>query len=148
MDPLAVDGLISAAGTTLVNAMATDAWHQVKDSAVALWHCVHPTQEAAVAEELSDVRAELLAAREAGDERLETVLADDWQRKLRRLLNRYPSLVPELQRILDEEWRPLLNEPRPSASHTTVIQRAEASDHSTIVQAAGNVKWSSRDAAS
>lgn len=132
-----MEPLVLAVGTALVSAMATDAWQQARSSAVALWQRVHPQRTPAIEEELAEVRAEILAARESGDEQAESELAADWQRRLRRLLRDDPSLGDELRRVLDEELTPLLvgeegNDLRKVEMH------ARASGRSRIYQAAGN----------
>ncbi|MFF8312636.1 hypothetical protein [Streptomyces lydicus] len=117
--------------------MATDAWQQARNSAVALWRRVHPDRVPAIEAELGDVREELIAAREEGDVQAEGDLAADWQRRLRRLLRDDPSLAPELRRVLDEELTPLLAT-ADQVSPASVQQTATASGHSRVYQAGGN----------
>lgn len=132
-----MDPLVLAAGSALVSSMATDAWQQARNSAVALWRRVHPDRVPAIEAELADVRAELLAAREEGDAQAEGELAADWQRRLRRLLRDDPSLADELRRVLDEELSPLLaSAEQVSVRH--VKQTATASGRARVYQAGGN----------
>ncbi|MFG2349646.1 hypothetical protein [Streptomyces phaeochromogenes] len=132
-----MDPLVMAAGTALVGTMATDAWQQARSSALALWRRVHPQRVPAIEEELAEVRAEVLAAREAGDTEAEAGLAADWQRRLRRLLHDDPSLADELRRVLEAELTPLL--PTAEAARiATVEMHARASGSARIYQAAGN----------
>ncbi|MCX4550996.1 hypothetical protein OG204_12190 [Streptomyces sp. NBC_01387] len=116
--------------------MATDGWQQARESVLGLWRRVHPERVDAVGAELAEVRAELLAARRAGDEQTEAELAADWQRRLRRLLERDPSLGGELRRVLDEELGPLVPPPGPHS----VTQRATVSGRGNrTFQAGGSI---------
>ncbi|MFF2250347.1 hypothetical protein [Streptomyces sp. NPDC058142] len=132
-----MDPVVMTAGTALVSAMATDAWQQARSSAVALWRRVHPQRVPAIEEELAEVRAEVLAARETGDTEAEAGLVADWQRRLRRLLRDDPALAGELRRVLDEELSPLLSNVE-AARIANVEMHARASGSARIYQAAGN----------
>ncbi|MGW5370608.1 hypothetical protein ACWER6_23110 [Streptomyces sp. NPDC004009] len=103
-----MDPLVTAAATTLVNSMATDAWQQVRSTAVALWRRAVPESSTAVDAELVQVREEIVAARDGDDQQAEADLAREWGIRLARLLRRAPELAPELRRLMDEEWLPLL----------------------------------------
>jgi hypothetical protein len=133
-EELRMDPLVLAAGTAVVTAMATDGWEQARAAVVALWRRVHPDQVPAVESELRDVRAEVLAAREAGDRSAEVGLAGDWQRRLRRLLAADPRAGDELRRVLDEELAPLLNPAERSVVHD-IEMTATASGHGRVYQA-------------
>ncbi|MFC6084374.1 hypothetical protein [Sphaerisporangium aureirubrum] len=78
--------LASAAGSAFVGLMATDLWEQGKRVVVKLWKRARPGQAEAVAEEAESARAELLAARSAGDGRTEAELAAEWSGRMRRLV--------------------------------------------------------------
>ena len=134
MDPVT---LAAAAGTALVGAMATDAWAQAKAITVRLWRRVHPERATTVEAELVELRAEVLAARQAGDTQAEAALAAEWQQRLRRLLAANPSLAAELQRVLREELLPLLPPPEQTRVQT-VTMTARASGHGRVYQAAGD----------
>ncbi|GHH92046.1 transketolase [Streptomyces capillispiralis] len=129
-----MDPLVLAAGTALVGAMATDAWQQARTSAVELWRRVHPERVPAIEAELAEVREEVLTAREADDADAETGLAQDWQRKLQRLVRDHPELARELRRVLDQELAPLLPRPGGPAAPGTVTMTATAGDNSTVIQ--------------
>ncbi|WP_433463986.1 hypothetical protein [Spirillospora sp. CA-128828] len=88
--------------------MATDGWQQARAGAVRLWRRARPEQAEAIAAELDEVRAEVVAARQSGDRGAEQGLAADWQRKLQRLVAAEPHIGLELKQILDEELTPLL----------------------------------------
>ncbi|MFI5567433.1 hypothetical protein ACIA6T_08750 [Streptomyces sp. NPDC051740] len=129
-----MDPVVVAAGTALVSAMATDAWQQARTSVVDLWRRVHPARVTAIEEELDEVREEVLAARGAADTDAETGLAQDWQRKLQRLVNNDPGLARELQRVLDQELAPLLPQRSGPSGPGTVTATVQARDNNTIIQ--------------
>jgi len=86
--------LAATAATTLVASLATDGWERAKSAMGGLWRRVYPDRADAVEADLVDIRAEVLAARAAGDEQAEQVLADEWRSRLRRLLASDPRLAP------------------------------------------------------
>lgn len=129
-----MDPLVMAAGTAVVTAMATDGWEKARSAVVALWRRVHPDQAPAVDAELRDVRAEVLAAREAGDPGAERELAGDWQRRLRRLLAADPQAGAELRRVLDETLVPLLT-PAERSRVQHIEMTATVSGHGRAYQA-------------
>ncbi|MEU9350877.1 hypothetical protein AB0D65_07605 [Streptomyces griseoloalbus] len=128
-----MDPLVLAAGTALVGAMATDAWQQARTSAVELWRRVHPERVPAIEAELAEVREEVLTARETHDVDAENGLAQDWQRKLQRLVRDHPELARELRRVLDQELAPLLPH-RSGPAGPGTVSTATAGDNSTIIQ--------------
>ncbi|MEV6808500.1 hypothetical protein [Streptomyces sp. NPDC051132] len=103
-----MDPLVTAAATALVSSMATDAWQQVRATAVALWQRALPESSTAVDAELAQVREEVVAARDGDDQQAEADLAQEWGLRLARLLRQAPELAEELGRLLDDEWLPLL----------------------------------------
>lgn len=113
-----MDPLVLAAGTALVGAMATDAWQQARDAVVAWWRKVHPGQSDTVGIELDTARAQVLAARERGDEDTEQALAGTWRLRLQQLLDQDPAAGPALQRLLEEHLTPVL----PQAEQARVQQ--------------------------
>jgi hypothetical protein len=119
--------------------MATDAWQQARSSVVALWQRVHPERVPAIEAELAEVRYEVLAARDADDVATEEGLAQDWQRKLQRMVRDNPALGRELQRVLDQELTPLLP-PSSGPGHVTVTQTANAGRRSNITQVGRDYK--------
>ena len=58
--------LLSTAATTLVKAMTTDSWEQVKAAFARLWR--RPEQAEVVSADLAEGRCEVVAGRAAGDE--------------------------------------------------------------------------------
>jgi hypothetical protein len=131
MDP-ALTALAATAATTLVAALATDAWERAKTAVGGLWRRVHPDHADTVEADLVETRAAVLEARRAGDEPAEQALAGEWQSRLRRLLAADPRLADDLRGILDE-----LTPAPPEADRVRIgrIQMtATASDHGRVVQ--------------
>jgi hypothetical protein len=125
--------LVSTAATTVVGALATDAWEQAKRAVGALWGRVHPERAETVEAELAEVRSGVLAAREAGDERAELDLVAEWQGRLGRLLTAEPGLAEELRTVIDD-----LNRALPEAERTAISRiqmHATASGNAQVNQA-------------
>lgn len=132
MDP-EITALAGAAGTAVVSTLATEAWQSVRDGVVALWRRVHPDRAGTVDAVLEETRADVLAARDAGDAEAEQALVGEWQSRLRRLLAADPSLAAELRGLLDEL------EPEAAESGSTITMNATASGSSRVIQAARDV---------
>jgi hypothetical protein len=113
-----MDPLVLAAGTALVGAMVTDGWQQTRTAVVAWWRKVHPGRADAVGAELDTARAQVLAARERGDEDTEQALAGTWRLRLQELLDQDPAAGPGLARLLEEHLAPAL----PAAEQARVQQ--------------------------
>lgn len=129
-----MDPVVLAAGTALIGAMATDGWQQARDAAVGLWRRVHPERIPAVEAELEEVRGEVLAARQAGDQEAEDALAGEWRRRLVRLVAADPGAGAEIGRMLDQVWKPLLGEDeRARVQHISI--QATVSGHGRVYQA-------------
>jgi hypothetical protein len=129
--------LATAAGTALVAAMATDAWEKTCKAAVSLWRRVHPDRTAVIEAELTEVRSKVLEARRQNDVTVEEDLADEWRRRLLRLLHQDIGLVPELQRVLNETWLPVLNS-RDRHRIGSVTMTATVTGNGRVYQAAGD----------
>ena len=80
-----------------------------------------------------DSRAEVLAARQGGDEQVEQALVSEWQGRLRRLVAADPHLADELRRMV-AELRPVLADADPP-QHTTITMQATTFDTSRVNQA-------------
>jgi hypothetical protein len=126
-----MDDLVVTAANALIAAMATDGWNEARASAVALWHRVHPDRVPAIETELAEVRGEIMASREAGEPNVEKGLAEDWQRKLRRLIAAHPELEADLE-ALQGEWNRLLPSP---AARSHIEQTAIVTDDGTVYMA-------------
>lgn len=125
--------LAQTASSTMVTLMATDMWQRARDGVVGVWRRVHPTQADGIAGSLTEVRDELLAARERGDQATESALATEWSGRLGRLLIADPAAGPQLAQILDELQRQLPDlfpEQAPA-----VTMNARASGHGRVYQA-------------
>ena len=133
-----MDPVVMAAGTAVVSAMATSAWQQARDGAVALWHRAHPDGAEQISRDLEVVRAEVLQARRDGDVSTEQALAGAWQAGLQRLIRQDPALSGEVRRLLDEHLLPALSAGEQARVHS-IIQIASAADHSTIYQAGRDI---------
>ncbi|MFH9863016.1 hypothetical protein [Streptomyces sp. NPDC017202] len=118
--------------------MATDTWQHARTAVVDLWRRALPRRADTIEAELVEVREEVRLARQAGDEDAEQGLAEDWQRRLMRLLREDPDLAAELQRVLDDVLVPSL-----SASDEervrSIVMNATASGNSRVYQAARDI---------
>jgi len=130
MDPEVV-ALSSAAATTLVTLMTTDAWDRVKRAFARLWRRCHPEQAGPVEADLDTARLDVIAARQAGDEQAELEVLGEWRSRLRRLIANDERLQDELRGLV-EEFRPLTVEADQAAP---VIMRATASGSGRVNQA-------------
>jgi hypothetical protein len=131
MDPETAE-LASAAATTMVNLLTTEAWETVRDKIVALWRRFRPDQADAVASELAQGHAELTSAGAAADDAGAAGLALSryWESRLLRLLAENAAAVPELRRaVAGLSGRP---------ESAVIRQRADASGGSSVIQVAGD----------
>ncbi|MBF9133894.1 hypothetical protein I0C86_33905 [Plantactinospora sp. S1510] len=103
-----MESIAVAAGTTLVGALAGDGWPAARAEVVAFWRRVRADEADAVADDLAELRAEVLAARQAGDPELERALVEIWQRRFQELLRPDPELAGELRSIVDRHLTPTL----------------------------------------
>jgi hypothetical protein len=99
--------LAVSAGTQVVALLATDAWEATKAAVASVWRRVHPERAELVEAELVEARAEVVAARAAGDTQGEQALAGEWQGRLRRLFAADAEAATELLRALGELARQL-----------------------------------------
>ncbi|GAA3170395.1 MULTISPECIES: hypothetical protein [Streptomyces] len=138
MDP-EIATLAGSAGTALVGALATDAWHGVRDRVLALWQRTRPEQAPGVAGDLDGTREELLAAPEgAGRDAVAAESGTEWQVRLRRLLTAHPELAGEL-RALVADLTP------PEAPAPAVTQHATASGDARVYQAGRDMRIGGAD---
>lgn len=123
-----MDPFVLAAGTAVVNAMATQSWEQACSAVAALWRRIQPERAAKVDAELAEVRIKVLAARERGDDETEQALVWAWRLQLQQLLDENPALRPELKLLLDEHLTPALPLGERAQIQQIVIN-ARAQDH-------------------
>lgn len=120
MDP-DLTALTSTAATTVVQLLATAAWEQAVSALGELWRRVHPERATTVQAELEDSRAEILAARQQGNEQIQLALVEEWQSRLRRLVSADGQLVDEL-RSVEQRLRSALAEVDVPHSATITMQ--------------------------
>lgn len=96
--------LLATGVTTLTGAMVTDGWTSLKDRLRNLFGR-SPQPEPAALDELERLRADLIAARDSGDETgaaaVESRITGLLHVRLARLLREQPSLVGELREVID-----------------------------------------------
>ncbi|MEV4969874.1 hypothetical protein [Streptomyces scopuliridis] len=126
-----------AAGTALVGAMATDVWQQARTATVDLWRRIQPARADGIGAQLDDLRAQVLAGREAGDADTEQALAGAWRLHLHELLRANPGFAAELRQLLDEHLTPPLPENEQTRVRS-VVMRAEARDNARVYMAGGD----------
>ncbi|MGH3789962.1 MAG: hypothetical protein ACRDQ9_04035 [Pseudonocardiaceae bacterium] len=132
MDPK-LAALTSTAATTVVQLLATAAWEQATSAVGGLWRRVHPERAETVQAELEEGRAEVLAAREVGDEQVEQALVGEWQGRLRRLVAADPQLVDDLRSVVAQLGSALAAaEPQQGA---TITMQATTFGNSRVNQA-------------
>ncbi|MFJ3637410.1 hypothetical protein [Streptomyces sp. NPDC090112] len=127
MEPEPMEALALAGGTTVVAAMATEAWQTAREGTVRLFACRGQACSAQVEARLDDNAA--LVRRSADTDRARAALAPGWQLELESLLTDHPELADEL-RVLIERVKPAL----PQAQQTWV-QTGIAKDDALLAQA-------------
>ena len=130
-----IAALASTAAATMVTLLTTDAWTRVKEEISGLWRRFRPEHAAAVAADLAAAREEAVAAAAAGDEAVPGDLATEWAARLRRLLAAEPAAAHELAHVVSTLT---------SIQHSdnvTITQKADARDHSTVIQVAGDGRF-------
>ncbi|MEI5131995.1 hypothetical protein RB199_07160 [Streptomyces libani] len=102
-----LDELVTAGGTAVVGAMATDSWMLARTRVAELFRRRGGEERQQAIEGQLDSNARLVAEAEDGDQVRQTLLPL-WQLELRSLLRRDPAAAEEL-RALIEEVRPAGN---------------------------------------
>ncbi|MFE2917342.1 hypothetical protein ACFRKE_18070 [Kitasatospora indigofera] len=110
--------LATSGATTLVGLMATDAWTHARSRFAALLGRGRTDRDALVGD-LDEARAELVRAREAGDDAAAGEAAAEWRGRLRRVLRDDPAAVAELLEIL-AEFSPQAAEPVRAGVHNSI----------------------------
>lgn len=123
--------LAAAGATALVTQMVTDGWAQVRDRVGAFFARRRGGDEEAVQGELERSRADLVAARDAGDEDTASDIREEWRSRLRRMLRKDPQAVSELRALLDE-LAPSTGARTDGTVHNTISGGVQ---HGTVIQA-------------
>lgn len=126
-----MEPVVTTAGTALVNAMATDAWQQIRTAVVGWWRRVRPAQAGQVETDLDADRAQFLAARERDDEDTQQAVEGAWRLRLDRLVAGNPSLADELRLLLENRIQPLLHADEQTRIGS-ILMRAEARDNAQV----------------
>ncbi|MGW2890637.1 hypothetical protein ACWDDN_36090 [Streptomyces griseoruber] len=116
--------LATAGATTIVAAMATDAWATVRGAFSALIRRRSPDLHADIEARLDDSAA--LVARHHDPERARELLIGQWQLQLEHFLTAHPDVAEELRVQTD-----LMRQALPSAQGQWV-QNNTARDHGTV----------------
>jgi hypothetical protein len=120
----------SAAASTLVRLMTSDAWGPAKSGVERLWRQFRPERTSGVSADLDDARLALLEARSRHDRETEAALVAEWEARFRRLVAGDAAAADALARLA-AELRALSGEGRSGAVHMT----ATAHDNARIYQA-------------
>ncbi|MFI6767695.1 hypothetical protein [Streptomyces sp. NPDC050355] len=140
MEPELV-ALATAGATTLVQQMATDGWTAVRGRMAAFLARRRGTvDEEAVEGELEVSRADLVAARQEGDQDGVDGVTTAWRLRLQRSLREDPAAAAELRALLDEvapdrdrtTVRDVHNTISGGVHHAPVIQVGFVSGNSTF----------------
>lgn len=123
--------LAVAGATALVTQMVTDGWARVRDRAAAFLARRRDGDEEVVRGELERSRADLVAARDAGDEETASDIRDEWRSRLRRTLRNDPRAAAELRALLDE-LDPGPGRDAPGAVYNTITGGVH---HGMVIQA-------------
>ncbi|MES4904821.1 MULTISPECIES: hypothetical protein [unclassified Streptomyces] len=138
MDPEMV-ALASAAGTTLVTTLTTEAWQSVREGFASLWRRAQPDRADAISAELDATRNDLLTAQANGDLDSPGELGAEWQGRVRRLLVTHPEEMEALRTLLNE-----LSPHTPTPEVPSVTQHATASGQARVYQAGRDQNFGQR----
>ncbi|MFJ2772785.1 hypothetical protein [Streptomyces sp. NPDC087300] len=100
--------LAAAGATALVQQMVTDGWTRARDGVAALFSRdggsggSGDVDDEVLVGELEEARAEVVAARDSGDEEIADDVRTEWRSRLRRRLAADPEAVVELRALLAE----------------------------------------------
>jgi hypothetical protein len=140
---LELSALTSTAATTVVQLLATAAWEQATSAVGGLWRRVHPERAETVQAELADSRAEVVAARQVGNEQVEQDLVAEWHGRLRRLMADDPQLADELRWVVAELGSALADADSPRSATITV--QATTFGKSRVYQAGRDLHVTTRE---
>ncbi|MFF3565835.1 hypothetical protein ACFYXS_37990 [Streptomyces sp. NPDC002574] len=127
--------LVSTAATTIVGALATDAWDQTRTLVGRLWNRHgSPGQTAFVEDELGETRQLLL--RDPADRDSESDLTALWRLRFRQLLAEDPAAARALEELVAELRKHDAVDAGPARR---IDMRVEASGHAQVFQAGGDI---------
>ncbi|MEC3993847.1 hypothetical protein VSR01_09955 [Actinacidiphila sp. DG2A-62] len=135
--------LASSGATTLVGAMVSEAWAQVRDRVAGYFarrggadpDAEPDAEAAAVAGELDAARDELTAARQQADAEAAADIEAEWRARLRRVLRSDPEAADRLRALL-AEVEPLTAAAAPPAVHNEVHNSITGgTQHGPVIQA-------------
>ncbi|MFF9763262.1 MULTISPECIES: hypothetical protein [Streptomyces] len=124
MEPQEIQTLAMVGATTIVAAMATDAWATARDRAAELFHRRSPDRQADIEAQL-DANAALVARAEDG-ERARGALIGLWQLELEGFLARHPDAAGDLSALAAEIQAVL------PAAQQQWVQNNTARDHGVV----------------
>ncbi|MFD9060851.1 hypothetical protein ACFVZ3_04955 [Kitasatospora purpeofusca] len=116
--------LAMSGATTIVAAMATDAWETVRDHVSAFLHRRGPEPRAAIVARLESSAMQVARGQDA--DRAREMVRGQWQLELENFLSAHPEAVEELRAQLDTMRAAL-----PMAQQQWV-QNVTANDHATV----------------
>ena len=122
MDP-ALLGLASAGGTTLVQAMVTDAWSAVREAAARVLGHGGADREAAVLDRLETSRAAVLDVEGPARDTAHVAETARWSGRFEALLDEHPEYHAEIASLVDR-MRLTLGGTRPTGDVTQRISAA------------------------
>ncbi|MFF1375308.1 hypothetical protein [Streptomyces sp. NPDC058308] len=126
--------LAAAGATALVQQMVTDGWTQARGRIAGFFSRGRGGAEDVLAGELEEARAELVAARDAGDEDTADEVRTEWRSRLRRRLAADPAAAAELRALLDELAPGSASDAQPgSVTYNNTINGGTY--HATVIQA-------------
>ena len=133
-----MDPVVQAAGTALVQAMATDAWEKARQAVTALWRRARPGHAGGLGGDLDTLRAQVLAARADGDTRTVQALEGAWQLRLQELVRADPALATDLRQVLDQVLTPAAAQPGTTGA---IMMTGTSRDSSTFTQIGSQVNY-------
>ncbi len=131
---MVMDPIVMSAATTLVGAMTTDAWEQVRTAFAGWWRRIRPQQADRVAAELEESRDRAVTARREEDTDAESELVTVWADRVAELLGENRALAEDLRRLVERDITPHVHHDTGIRTGTQELH-AEASGHGRVYQA-------------
>jgi hypothetical protein len=128
---VALDGLVSLAGQTVVTAAVTDAWEAARQGFARLLGRGDPDKTKLAEQRLAATHAQLTGAEGADLERARAALEAQWVTRLADLLEEDPGIEADLRTLVEEI------QARPSASVVSAADHAIAAGRDVNIRASG-----------